>query len=173
MKLEEAKTMAQDLMKKHEISSWVFQFDRAKVRFGACNYRVKIISLSKHLTELNSKDIVKNTILHEIAHALVGKGNNHNKTWKATAKSIGCSAERCYSAKTVNIPPKKYTAECLSCKQTFQAQKKRYKAACALCCKKHNNNKYSEKYHIIFTINSVNKKQTQSSSLFSIKKISA
>lgn len=172
MKLQETQKMAEDLMKKHGISSWSFQFDRAKVRFGACNYRDKIISLSKHLTEINSEKIVKNTILHEIAHALAGKQNNHNKIWKAEAIRIGCSAERCYSSKTVNIPPKKYTAECLSCKQTFQTQKKRHKAACALCCKKYNNNKYSEKYNIIFRMNKSINKKAESISLFSIKKIS-
>lgn len=152
MNLKKAQELALDLMREHELKNWLFQFDRAKVRFGYCNYRDKIISLSKHLTELNSKALVKDTILHEIAHALVGKKHNHGKVWKEKAIAIGCSATRCYSDTDVVTPLKKYTASCNSCKRKFQAARKR-KVACGVCCKKYNNNRYSEEYIISFEQN--------------------
>jgi predicted SprT family Zn-dependent metalloprotease len=152
MNLQKAQELALDLMQEHQLNKWVFQFDRAKVRFGYCNYRDKIISLSKHLVELNSKALVKDTILHEVAHALVGKRHNHGKVWKEKAFEIGCSATRCYSEKDVVIPLKKYTASCGSCKRVFQAARKR-KAACGICCKRYNNNKFSKEFLISFTLN--------------------
>ena len=38
---------------------------------------------------------MKNTLLHEIAHALAGHEHNHDEVWKATARSIGCDGCRC------------------------------------------------------------------------------
>jgi hypothetical protein len=35
------------------------------------------------------------TILHEIAHALVGARHGHDRVWRATALRIGCSGTRC------------------------------------------------------------------------------
>ena len=39
------------------------------------------------------KDQINDTILHEIAHALVGPGNGHNLKWKKKAKEIGCTGK--------------------------------------------------------------------------------
>ena len=36
---------------------------------------------------------VKNTLLHEIAHALVGPGHRHNRVWRQKAREIGCDAK--------------------------------------------------------------------------------
>ena len=47
------------------------------------------------LSKKNLKEI-KNTILHEIAHALVGPKHGHNEIWKQKALEIGCDAERCH-----------------------------------------------------------------------------
>jgi hypothetical protein len=42
-------------------------------------------------------DFAKVTILHEIAHALVGPKHGHDKFWKLKARELGCSAKRCHS----------------------------------------------------------------------------
>ena len=34
------------------------------------------------------------SLLHEIAHALVGRKHNHDAEWKAKAREIGCTGER-------------------------------------------------------------------------------
>ena len=70
MNLKDAEELALSLMRKHGLSHWEFGFDRAKRRFGACNFSKKRISLSKYLTEVNEIEQVRDTILHEIAHAL-------------------------------------------------------------------------------------------------------
>ena len=55
-----------------------------KKRFGQCDRTTKTISLSKELTRINDISKVKDTILHEIAHALTKGG--HNREWKLMVK---------------------------------------------------------------------------------------
>ena len=152
MNLADTHVLALELLETHKLYGWNFQFDRAKVRFGYCNYSQKIISLSRHFTELNKEKHVKDTILHEIAHALVGKNAGHNRIWKQKAREIGCSSSRCYCPKDVALPKRKYTAICPHCEREFQRSIKR-RIACGKCCKKYNNNRYSRKFEIEFVEN--------------------
>jgi len=152
MDLKDTHTLALQLLEAHKLFDWDFQFDHAKVRFGSCNFSKKCISLSRHLTELNDKKHVKNTILHEIAHALVGPKHNHDQIWKRKAREIGCCGSRCYHSEDVAIPKRKYTAICSHCKHKFQRSIKR-SIACGKCCKKYNNGKYARKFQIEFVEN--------------------
>lgn len=149
MKLEDARKMAGELLERHGLDEWHFHMNgRYKTRFGNCNCRDKVISISSRLTKLNSEEEVRNTILHEIAHALT-PNHGHDKMWKMKAKQIGCDAERCYSRNEVITPPRKsYTYECLNCGRTHKRYKKTYKLACRKCCDKYNNGEYSKEYII-------------------------
>ena len=44
-----------------------------------------------------SVDHITDTILHEIAHALVGPRHGHNAIWRQKAREIGCTAMRCHN----------------------------------------------------------------------------
>ncbi len=90
------KKLAIKLFKNNKIQNWKFEFDNARRRAGLCNYRKKTISLSKYYVEYAELEHIKDTILHEIAHALIGPRNGHNYLWKKTAISIGCSGARCH-----------------------------------------------------------------------------
>ncbi|MEI7632519.1 MAG: SprT-like domain-containing protein [bacterium] len=79
MILADARELARNEMDKNGLNDWHFAFDKSVSRFGVCNYNTKTIKLSLHLTFLNDADRVKSTILHEIAHALVGSEQGHNK----------------------------------------------------------------------------------------------
>ncbi len=152
MDLEKAEVLAWDLLKEHDLNSWHFKFDRAKLRFGKCDFRKKEISISKHLTALNDEDVVQNTLLHEIAHALAGHKAGHGAKWKTITIEIGGTPERCFSNTKVKLPNMKFTAKCGTCSKEFQASRKR-KIACKACCQNFNNGKYSAKFEIIFTEN--------------------
>ena len=81
-----ARRLALGLMREHRVpGDWLFEFDRSKVRFGRCHYGRKEISLSRHLVELNDEAEVRETILHEIAHALAPWG----WAWAEVAASGG------------------------------------------------------------------------------------
>jgi len=167
MNMFHTEILANELLFLHglEKQGWKFKFDRAKKRFGMCNYTSKTISLSKHLTEINSEEKVTETILHEIAHALAGHSAGHGQKWKETMIYLGQNPTRCYGNE-VKTPPLKYTGRCKNykiCKTEIQRNtlpkqnmfiKKHI--ACKTCCKKFNNNKFSLEYIIEFTKNEKN-----------------
>ena len=93
MDTSEAKELAVSLMCKHALVSkgWSFQFDESVRRFGLCSYRTKTISLSRTLVELNPIEQVRDTILHEVAHALAGPTAKHGTVWKLMANQSALS----------------------------------------------------------------------------------
>ncbi len=97
-KLDAVYLQARRLMFQHGLiqRGWKFDFDRAKKRFGQCRYHDKTITLSKYHVYNEPNSEITDTLLHEIAHALVPPHNGHNALWKQVARSIGCTARRCY-----------------------------------------------------------------------------
>ena len=134
MTLEDARKLAGRLMRLHKVpEEWSFRFDRSKVRFGKCSYSDKEISLSRYLVELNSEDKVRETILHEIAHALSPRGAGHGQAWRAVARSIGCQAKRCYGDEVVRPRPK-YKGTCPTCRRVIYRHR-RTVIPCGRCTK--------------------------------------
>jgi predicted SprT family Zn-dependent metalloprotease len=156
MQLTEAKNLAIQLMNQHGLleQNWHFQFDTAKRRFGVCNYRLKRIGLSKHLVSLNDEARVRNTILHEIAHALVGGGHGHDNVWRRKAIEIGCDGQRCYSTKVVETPESRYIAECKGCGKVHKRHKmtrslKYGNSSCGAC----SNGRYNPTFKLEWILN--------------------
>ncbi|MDG2199455.1 MAG: SprT-like domain-containing protein [SAR324 cluster bacterium] len=96
--MSDVQLLADRLLIAHELfeKGWRFSFDRAKRRAGSCKFSKKAITLAKAYAEQEDLKEIKNTILHEIAHALVGPKHGHNDIWKQKALEIGCDAERCH-----------------------------------------------------------------------------
>jgi predicted SprT family Zn-dependent metalloprotease len=151
MNLHSAQTLAIDLMSKHDLISkgWRFTFDTAVRRFGCCKYYSKTITLSKALTELNSESEVKNTILHEIAHALT-PGQKHNHVWRRKAIEIGCTGDRCYKSDEVEKPESKYVAFCIGCGKKHRKHRMTNSiSSCGFC----SGGKYNPNFKLDFQIN--------------------
>lgn len=102
MELEETAALARQLLDAHGLGDWRFGWDRARRRFGCCWSSRKLITLSKPLTELNDLAEVRDTLLHEIAHALVPGG--HTAAWRQKCQQIGARPQRCYSVHRVRQP---------------------------------------------------------------------
>ncbi len=98
MELRAAYELAVSLIDQHGLTGWRVDFDTAKRRAGVCRYEKRVIGLSAPLTRLHDEMEVRDTVLHEIAHALVGPGAGHGPAWVARARAIGCSGERCVPA---------------------------------------------------------------------------
>ena len=60
---------------------------------------------------------IEDTVLHEIAHAIVGPRHNHDAVWKAKAREIGCAGERCHR---VQHSTPKWIGECGCGQQWFR-----------------------------------------------------
>jgi predicted SprT family Zn-dependent metalloprotease len=116
MDLESAKRLAEGLLYEHGLPGWSFRFDHSRRRFGVCIPGGKRIQLSRHLTRLNGEAQVKDTILHEIAHAIafVEHGPNvaHDRRWKKIAAAIGAEPRTKYDAASVETPQLRYIVKC-------------------------------------------------------------
>jgi len=96
--------MATRLLRQHGLDGWVVVFDNAKRRAGVCRFADRVIGLSAPLARLHSADEVRETVLHEVAHALAGPQHGHDAVWAAHARRIGSTGERCLSRETPRLP---------------------------------------------------------------------
>ena len=85
LKLVESLTIG--LMTLHGVSHFKFRFSGARRRWGSCSSNTISVSIN-HALNSDIKDI-KNTILHEIAHAIVGIRAVHREEWQNKAKELG------------------------------------------------------------------------------------
>lgn len=90
--------LAEELLDAHGLTGWQVRLDRARRRAGVCHFDQRAIGLSAPLTRLHDEHHVRDTILHEIAHALAGPRHGHDEHWRDIAQRIGCSGERCVPA---------------------------------------------------------------------------
>jgi predicted SprT family Zn-dependent metalloprotease len=101
--------LAQELLLQHHLGDWSFQFDHATKRAGCCKYDHHLISMAYDYAKHASIVDIREAILHEIAHALVGKEHHHDPVWKAKALKIGCSGNRCHD---IRFTPPRYILKC-------------------------------------------------------------
>jgi len=107
-----AENLVNSLMEQHGLKNngWLFRWSNAKHALGTCIYAYKQIKLSIHYVTDSDEQKVRDTILHEIAHALVGGGHGHNYIWRRKCMEIGATPRRV--SKTYNVPQGKYVATC-------------------------------------------------------------
>ena len=136
--LREVERTAKELMTRHQeggalSSGWSFGFDLAPARAGVCRYREKRIDLSVSYCLAATRADIEDTVLHEIAHAIVGPKHNHDAVWKAKAREIGCLGERCHRVQH-SVP--RWVGECGCGQQWFRQTLQRrmmYNRVCGKC----------------------------------------
>lgn len=136
METTTAGQMARKMMNDHGLAHWRFRFDRRAVRrLGQCDHANQTISLSEKVLALADEATVRNTILHEIAHALVGPGHGHDWVWRRKAPSIGCNGNRCHTVNTTSLAP--WQAQCKCAGKVFSrhrlAASVKHNSACPNC----------------------------------------
>lgn len=133
--LAETEALANEFLKHHKANSnlgknWRFGFDLAPSRAGACKYDERRIDLSVSFCLQASRAELIDTILHEIAHAIVGKAHNHNAVWTAKALEIGCTGQRTHAARHTSP---RWAGEC-DCGQRWFRQRLSRKVANGAHC---------------------------------------
>lgn len=129
-RLKTIQNLAVSYLQQHRLKGWQFQFDHATRRAGCCNYRNKRITLALELAANGSMADIRDTILHEIAHALVGRKHSHDAVWKARALEIGCSGERTH---TLSFSTPRWSVTCENRCWTHTAQQRNPKLICRTC----------------------------------------
>lgn len=142
--LDEVRSMAECLLDDHGLDEWTFDFDNAKRRFGQCDYNTSTITLSASIVSLNSMDDCVETILHEIAHALVGPWCGHGPKWIAQAFAIGCNGQRCYDHEVIETVQGQWVGTCPLCGHQVHRHRKpkNTHTACSGCCDLINNGRW-------------------------------
>jgi len=132
MDLDDAARLGRRLLDRHGLRDWSIVFDRAKRRAGICRPGRKEIGLSAPLTSIHPEAEVRDTILHEIAHALVGVRHGHDAVWRATALRIGCNGARCSSEDAPTIPGD-WVGTCPAGHRLTRHRRPQRPAACRTC----------------------------------------
>lgn len=138
MDLQQAEKMALELIQKHLPGVWRFGWDNARRRLGKCSYQEGLITLSRPYTQIRSEANVRNTILHEIAHALTPFAD-HGLEWKMVAIRIGAKPEACGNIVAEGLEPLKgkWIATCPNghVANFYRKPKAGSVRSCAKCCR--------------------------------------
>ena len=121
---------ARELLEQHQLSLWSFQFDNGRKRAGSCQYGTQVISLSYEFAKHAPAEEIHDTILHEIAHALVGKAHHHDDVWRTKAIAMGCSGRRCHD---LQFTPPRYIVQCERGCWVTTAERRRRNMICRRC----------------------------------------
>ncbi len=151
MDLQRLKAFAEAQLAVHGLAEqgWRFRFDHAKQRFGACRYGQRLVTVSRHLAALNDEPECRDTVLHEIAHALAGPAAGHGPKWKRMCLRVGAMPRRCYDAAAVKRPPPAYWGVCPGCDHRIPYYRRpRTPRACGACCHRHNSGRYTERFRL-------------------------
>ncbi|HVL11261.1 MAG TPA: SprT-like domain-containing protein [Gemmata sp.] len=125
--LARTRELAVALMAAHGLTAWEFGFNGNLRRAGVCRYPTRTrpgrIELSRHFVRRNPDAEVRDTILHEIAHALVGPGRGHDAVWRAKCLEIGARPERCYGEE-IEMPKGRWRAVCPGCTKEYDRHRR-------------------------------------------------
>ena len=121
---------ARELLVHYQLSLWSFQFDNGRKRAGSCQYGTQVISMSYEFAKYAPADEIQDTILHEIAHALVGEAHNHDEVWRAKAMAIGCSGRRCHD---LQFTQPRYIVQCERGCWVATVERRRSDVICKRC----------------------------------------
>jgi len=128
--LGDAIETATELMQQYGLTGWRVKLDHARRRAGQCDYNTKVISLSRLYVRNADKAHIRDTILHEIAHALVGPHHGHDAVWRQKAREIGCTATRCH---TLSFSRARWIMQCPNGCFSIERHRRKSGLVCAKC----------------------------------------
>ncbi len=135
-RLETFRHLARRLMDDVGLRDWDFEYDRAKCRCGACHFSHRKITLSKYyvINAAVPEDAIRDTILHECAHALAGREAGHGDAWQRKAIEIGCKGNRVCEHGTVAPPAALLACPCTAANHFVnRVTARRRRLACVHC----------------------------------------
>lgn len=119
MELNLCRTYALEKMRQYGLSHWKFTFSNTKRALGDCHPARKQIRISTYHVQGSEEKEIKDTVLHEIAHALDYERNgstSHGPKWKEICLEVGAIPKsQKDNAYTIAKPQYKYTATCPQC----------------------------------------------------------
>lgn len=133
--LEDVQILAEELIAEHLDHKWVFAFDHAKRRSGACHYGPRRITLSKYVAAVATLLDMHQVMLHEIAHAKAGARAGHGVKWRKIASDLGYDGRR-LDATAVDEQFAPYIGTCPRGHIIYRYQQPRKAMSCGVCSSK-------------------------------------
>jgi predicted SprT family Zn-dependent metalloprotease len=130
--------LARQYMDHYGLDDWTFAFSNDIHTVGWCSYKHKTIKYSKKYTHHDWKEI-EDTLLHEIAHALVGpKVKAHGVEWRRKAREVGARPETCAESHVTpkDVPAYKYVIKCPTCDRKWyrhRMRRRNFGSRCPSC----------------------------------------
>jgi predicted SprT family Zn-dependent metalloprotease len=127
----DAAELARQLMDAHGLNDWRFRFNNRKQALGICCHSDRRIELSRYFVKDNDAAAVRDTLLHEIAHAIAGHDAGHGPRWRAVCRRIGARPERV--DRKANMPAGQWVAVCRQCGHAYDRHRRPMKRAVYYC----------------------------------------
>ena len=99
---------------------WTFGFNNRKTSLGLCNYTKKMVQLSKHYSQINTLEMNRETIRHELAHCIT-LGDDHGNEWKRVCEMIGSTGKVEADEEDSNSLDPSYVVVDTTCNEIVQA----------------------------------------------------
>jgi predicted metal-dependent hydrolase len=93
-KLKSVEQLAKELMTIHNVSHFKFRFGYGWTYSGTCSSTT--ITLQLEFVLMKNMSEIRNLLLHEIAHAIVGVPSGHRLEWQLKAEELGVKFHRNY-----------------------------------------------------------------------------
>lgn len=114
---------------------WKFKISNTKTALGRCSHMRKEVEFSKHYLHIDDDEIL-DTILHEIAHALIDPKHGHDYMWKMMARKVGANPQRTTEAHIEPSAGYNYAMICPSCGRRwnrYRMRKRNFGGKCPDC----------------------------------------
>lgn len=120
------------ILNENGLHNWTVSFGSAYNRLGSCSHHKKTIRFSMRFAEALPWEETYDTILHEIAHAIVGPGQGHNYVWRNAARELGLSNPQSHASVDVEFE-KPWIGTCPSGHTTSMARAPQRVRSCGTC----------------------------------------
>ncbi len=132
MEIPSVLALARALMVEHGVDDWGLELDRARRRAGLTDHARHRITLSRALMSLYDEAQVRETVLHEIAHARVGPSHGHDAVWRAEAHRLGATGQRLVGRDAPQVPSR-WVGTCRVGHTVHRMRRPAGPLACARC----------------------------------------
>lgn len=123
-----------EITRAYGLGNYTIRLDKTRRRVACYYHSRKLFSYSRYFIIASTEDQLVDTVLHEIAHALVVPGSGHNKVWSDTYKRIGGGKNGSKALNNIDMSIERYKLFCPGCNSEYYVNRNIYKR-CGKCMK--------------------------------------
>jgi predicted SprT family Zn-dependent metalloprotease len=127
--------MTRTIMNDHGLQDWKIKLSNSARFAGRCMYGLRTIEISVKIAEHVSDEEIKDTITHEIAHALVGHAAGHGRAWIVQHIALGGSGRERWSNKDATRAMALWVGTCVNGHEKHRnaRSEKMFRVSCGEC----------------------------------------